>query len=338
MVRTNDLISVIVPIYNSSKHLSECIQSILSQSYNNLEIILIDDGSTDSSLEICNIFAKKDIRIKVYSLKNGGVSAARNYGLTISKGVYISFVDSDDMIDKDMYVSMISAFDENQEIGCAFCNYVNISEDSRIIPAFQNWNVSSSEILTAKELQYGLLSDTIFGAVWNKLFRKDLLGGLAFAKGRLNEDFLFCWDFSKVLSNRKIKVAKISSALYYYRINPVGLSKGSAKILGFLDVLKNSESIMEEVSENAELSYVARNRYYAHLLGFIMQAVPIEKNNKEQMEYYMKINSIPITYLFHKLGIRHKIGYFILRFFPQLWCISSVRVFCTNKGTVPPIL
>ena len=97
------LISVIVPIYNVEKYLTKCIESIINQTYKNLEIILVDDGSPDKSPIICDEYAKKDNRIKVIHKKNGGLSDARNYGMSLATGEYISFIDSDDYIDEEMY-------------------------------------------------------------------------------------------------------------------------------------------------------------------------------------------------------------------------------------------
>ena len=100
------LISIIVPIYNVEKYLSRCINSVLSQTFPDFELLLIDDGSTDKSGYICDGYAQKDSRIKVFHIENGGVSAARNYGLDNARGEWITFVDADDWIDKDMYYKL----------------------------------------------------------------------------------------------------------------------------------------------------------------------------------------------------------------------------------------
>ena len=110
------MISVVVPIYNVSKYLPKCIESILHSTYKNLEVILVDDGSTDECPTICDDYAKKDSRIKVIHKKNGGLSDARNKGLDIATGEYISFIDSDDYIDADLYESVIKEFDENIDV------------------------------------------------------------------------------------------------------------------------------------------------------------------------------------------------------------------------------
>ena len=132
-----DLISVIVPVYKVEQYLDECIQSIVNQTYTNLEIILVDDGSPDNCPQICDEWAKKDSRIRVLHNKNNGVSAARNAGLTIAKGQYIGFVDSDDYIAADMYESLMVGIKQgNKKISCCLVNHVY--EDGVIEP-IGNW-------------------------------------------------------------------------------------------------------------------------------------------------------------------------------------------------------
>lgn len=117
----DSLISVIVPIYNSEKYLDNTIKSIINQTYKNLEIILVDDGSTDKSYEICKKYQKKDNRIKLFHQKNKGVSFARNIGIENSNGEFLTFMDSDDLIDKKMYEKLFNAFDNNLDY--VFCDY-----------------------------------------------------------------------------------------------------------------------------------------------------------------------------------------------------------------------
>ena len=127
------LISIIVPVYKVEKYLQECVTSIQNQTYRNLEIILVDDGSPDKSGKLCNEYAKRDSRIKVIHKVNGGLSSARNAGLKIAKGEYIGFVDSDDYIRKNMYEKLLDACIQNKtEI--AACNYnyiINGNEKKR---------------------------------------------------------------------------------------------------------------------------------------------------------------------------------------------------------------
>ena len=118
----NDLISIIVPVYKAEKYLRRCVDSILAQTYQNIEVLLIDDGSPDNSGEICDEYAEKDSRVRVFHKPNGGVSSARNLGLKEAKGDYIGFVDADDYIDKTMYeVLLCNLIKENSDI--SICSY-----------------------------------------------------------------------------------------------------------------------------------------------------------------------------------------------------------------------
>ena len=155
-----DLISIIIPVYNVEQYLSRCIDSVINQTYKNLEIILIDDGSTDDSGEICDEYALKDNRIKVMHKQNGGVSSARNEGLDISKGNYIGFIDSDDFIEKDMYEFLYDLLTKNNcDISC--CNKF-IFKDNKFIASksFPKGNVLSfNEVLNDSKHDF---------YIWNK--------------------------------------------------------------------------------------------------------------------------------------------------------------------------
>ncbi len=124
-MQDNVLVSVIVPVYNVEKYLEECVNSLTSQTYSNLEILLIDDGSTDGSGNICDSLAKEDARIRVFHLQNGGVSNARNFGIENAKGEYLSFVDSDDWVDLDMYEKMVQKIQLKscEEVDAVFCMF-----------------------------------------------------------------------------------------------------------------------------------------------------------------------------------------------------------------------
>ena len=133
------LISIIVPIYNVEKYLSRCINSVLSQTFPDFELLLIDDGSTDKSGYICDGYAQKDSRIKVFHIENGGVSAARNYGLDNARGEWITFVDADDWIDKDMYYKLYNEaiLSEADIVICDF--YIYYNQKPRLICQMSNF-------------------------------------------------------------------------------------------------------------------------------------------------------------------------------------------------------
>lgn len=181
------LISVIVPVYNMEEYLERCINSILKQTYSNLEILLIDDGSTDASLQICNMMQEEDSRIRVFHKKNGGSSAARNLGLKEAKGEYFAFVDSDDYIEEDMYWQLMEAIlYYNLEI--AQVSRDEISEDGSLRP-----NVCEppevNTVYQSEEFFRELLLHKGDCSFCTKLFHRDLFHDLKFPEGALNEDF-----------------------------------------------------------------------------------------------------------------------------------------------------
>lgn len=183
------LVSVIVAVYNIEEYLPRCVDSILAQTYKNLEIILVDDGSTDRSGSICDAYAGKDGRITVIHKKNGGLSDARNAGLDKASGEYIGFVDGDDWIEEDMYRAMYYACErENAQV--AACRYKQITK-SGIIDASGENSVSLSK---REALEIYICGDErylIYNSVWSKLFAKELIRGMRFPVGKNSEDIMF---------------------------------------------------------------------------------------------------------------------------------------------------
>ncbi|MBE5875471.1 MAG: glycosyltransferase [Lachnospiraceae bacterium] len=184
-----DLISVIVPVYNMEKYLDRCMKSVLEQTYRNLEIILVDDGSTDASPQMCDEYAMKDNRVKVVHKQNGGLSDARNAGLTIATGTYIGYVDSDDWIESDMYECMYSACVENQA-EVAVCRYASVYPDRTVKAGTGNIYVFNKEELVDK-----YISDDdeiiIYNSVWSKLFHRSIVEGELFPVGHNSEDIMY---------------------------------------------------------------------------------------------------------------------------------------------------
>ena len=181
------LISVIVPIFRVEKYLEKCVSSIISQTYSNLEIILVDDGSDDNCPTICDNFQAKDSRIKVIHKTNGGLSQARNYGLRIATGDFIGFVDGDDWIEPCMYEALLSALlDTGADI--AACNYHKESTDSKDIQRIAT--SSERHLYSSEEAMRMILSLTGFirTLVWNKLYRRSLLANVFFTEGKIYED------------------------------------------------------------------------------------------------------------------------------------------------------
>lgn len=185
-----DKISIIVPIYNVEQYVENCIRSIAAQTYRNLEIILVDDGSTDRSGEICDAYAEQDDRIKVFHVENGGQSRARNIGLEHAEGTLIGFVDGDDAVTHRMYEILWRDLQE-QKAGIAECNFTGRKSREP-----DDMEAGSLQILTGREalirqLDRRRVSRFPSTSVWSKLFRREVIGELRFPEGRIHEEYSF---------------------------------------------------------------------------------------------------------------------------------------------------
>ncbi len=204
------LISVIVPVYNVEKWLNKCVDSILAQTYKNIELILVDDGSPDRCGEICDSYAEKDARVKVIHQENARQGAARNSGLDIAKGDYIGFVDSDDYIAPDMYEEMLSKMEEHNA-DMAVCGFYNISP-YRAVAGSTHDGVLVMDNREAMKTYYS--TNLIHCTVWNKLYKRELWEDLRFPEKIFREDE---YIFYKVLTKSK-RTVHIGDAKYYYNI------------------------------------------------------------------------------------------------------------------------
>lgn len=207
-----DLISVIIPIYNVEKYLNQCIQSVVNQTYRNLEIILVDDGSPDNCPAICDAWAAKDSRIKVVHKENGGSGQARNVALDIAEGQYVGFVDSDDYIAPHMYEHLLHFMTENVDI--VECNYKETSDDYMLFDEENNW--IHQEYTACDALSYHI-NDTLFRQIiWNKLYRNQTIDNIRFPVGnRIDDEF---WTY-RVIANAR-KLVHTSCKMYAYRQQP----------------------------------------------------------------------------------------------------------------------
>lgn len=208
------LISVIVPVYNSESSLETCVHSIMNQTYKNLEIIIVDDGSTDHSGAICDKIACSDSRIRVHHQKNAGVATARNNGLAMSRGEYIGFVDSDDWIESEMYQKLIEGKDVSDEI--CLCGIIDhYRTEQREIT-----KCSQKEVMSGEAALRRLLNDRLHSLVlWNKIWKRSLFDGISFPVGRVFEDTSVTWKLFLRASN----VVFIPECYYHYYQNSESL-------------------------------------------------------------------------------------------------------------------
>lgn len=211
---TYPLISIIVPIYKVEPYLRRCLDSIVNQTYTNLEIILVDDGSPDNCPQICDEYAAKDNRIVVIHKENGGLSDARNAGLDICRGEYVSFVDSDDWV-ADIYIEvMLKAIKDNM----ATMAITDFSRTSQTFStSYSHYDISHVEILNHIEATKKLWSEHIsaFTTVWGALYKTNLFKRIQFPKGRIHEDLYV--SFQLLYTSNKTVFIDIPLYFYFYR-------------------------------------------------------------------------------------------------------------------------
>lgn len=214
----SDTISVIIPVYKVEKYLDRCIRSVVDQTYKNLEIIIVDDGSPDRCGIICDEWAKKDKRIKIIHKENGGLSDARNAGLDIASGEYICFVDSDDYIHSEMYQRLYEKTKQyNADI--TICGFYRVSDpDGEIICCERTFG---DGLIDKKDALKYLCRHSSYLAVWNKLYKRSLFHDLRFPKKKLEEDVFVMprlYDKSEI-------ILSVPDSYYYYVMTANSISR-----------------------------------------------------------------------------------------------------------------
>lgn len=219
-IKNKPQISIIVPIYNIQQWLDRCIKSVLNQDFKDFELILVNDGSTDDSAQVCKKYITKDSRIIFLNKKNGGLSDARNYGLKYANGKYIVFIDGDDYVSSD-YLSVLIKSIEYSQAEVAICEYNLVSEDGKIIKSQILNEPDDFSIINGKTLiKYSYKNGGVVNIVaWNKIYRRELFDNVKFAKGRFYEDeYLLVPMFWKI---NKISLVRKSLYNYVQRSNSI---------------------------------------------------------------------------------------------------------------------
>lgn len=207
-------VSVIVPIYNVEAYLENCIKSILSQTFSDFELILVDDGSPDSCGTICDNYALKDSRVKVLHQENGGLSCARNNAIDIAKGEYITFIDSDDFVFPQYLEKLVSAC-ECYLADMAVCGFVRCSSSEMLCDVTCSCCGSSLEVFESDRMKAFFVTDKISTTAWGKIYKRELFASLKYPVGKYNED-VFTTYITVHLSN---KVVVCDYLGYVYRKN-----------------------------------------------------------------------------------------------------------------------
>ena len=262
------LVSIIVPVYNIGEYVGKCLDSVCGQSYENLEILVIDDGSTDESGKICDEFAAKDKRLKVYHKKNGGLSDARNFGTKKARGEFVALIDGDDFVQEEYVSRMVKATKEDTDI--VICGF--------------NDTVPNEMTMSGRESAERLLikQDNLEIVAWNKLYRRELFDKIQYPKGEKHEDSLTTY---KILAAARV-VKYIPGSLYNYVVRE-GSIMNSADLISRLNAReKAAKEAVEYFADDEELKQAAEIAILTAKLAF-MDAAAKGKIDKK----YFKVNS-----------------------------------------------
>lgn len=293
-ISVNEMITVIIPVYNVKDYLDRCMTSVLEQSYKNLEIILVDDGSTDESSVMCDRYQEKDSRIKVIHKRNGGLSSARNAALDIAQGEFIGFVDSDDYIHKDMFKRMIDAAHRNDS-DIVICEHFNEKGDRLFIedPIYDN-----EEKMTSQQALEILVDDVKMRSyAWDKLYKAALFEGIRYPEGRNYEDIATTY----LLFDKAEKLIRIPEYLYYYQIREGSISnhKSGEKWNRNLHDIIDSRSERYKYFTEKGYTHLAQ-KDMAQLLPYIYAYIGTcykfnDYKNVKRMQKYLQENSAQIV-------------------------------------------
>jgi len=312
-------ISVIIPIYNTEKYLSQCIESIQKQTYSNMEIILVNDGSSDTSIDICNQYKKRDKRIILINKQNGGVASARNVGLDYATGDFIGFVDSDDYIAPEMYKKLLeAAIKLNADI--VECGYIDV--DNNKMPQIQH-HLKATILRGNYECSHTyLLHENTTNFSWNKLFGKKIFSELRFPHFAYSEDYVVN---TKAFYECTLKVT-IAGCYYFYRHNEEGACNASFKE-SKLDMLEAGKSVLDFHSARfSDLCPLVMIYILEHIIMIYRQLR--QKSDKkyktyllrEYKFYYSKING---NIFYKKLSRKRKYALFFFHVSPGIYLYLS---------------
>lgn len=272
----NDKISVIIPVYNVEKYLRKGLDSVLAQTYKNMEIILVDDGSTDKSSQICDEYKEKDKRVTVIHKSNGGLSDARNAGTKIASGKYITYIDSDDIIAMD-YIEYLYSLIIKYKCRMSLCTHTVLFEDGRKI----EYGDGTEEVLSSEQcLDRMLYHEVIDTSAWGKLYETKLAKNILYPKGKLFEDIGTTYLF--FINAKKIACGYQSKYFYIQRKNSIVSGKFNPHKLDLLEMTDKMSNEVYEIYPNLE-SGLLRRRVYARF-STLNQMLDIKGYDKERQE------------------------------------------------------
>lgn len=310
----NPLISVIVPVYKVEPYLDRCVQSIVDQTYSNLEIILVDDGSPDNCPAMCDAWAEKDRRVKVIHKKNGGQSDARNTGLAVCVGAYIAFVDSDDWIHPDYFrLLYITAQKYNAQISACDVKFVHEGDSVNYAPS-----TVTSKCYTPEQAVATLIEGTVFRAVvWNKLYQRSIIIDERFPVGKNHEDEFFTYR----ILDKAVRLAYIDAPLYFYFQRPGSIMhmpsiKRLDALEAYLERLNLLKAKYPQLYQEDKASFcVSCISFYSAALRTPVDCMDIYlskiKNYRKKLKFtFSELLSYPLKKQIYIIGSRYFISFF----------------------------
>lgn len=330
------LVSIIIPVYNAEDLLSRCINSIINQSHSRIEIILINDGSTDNSGSICDHYGNLDTRIRVVHLKNKGVANARNKGIELAKGEYIQFVDSDDWLEEDTIEQTLGTLirDKSQMIIFGYFRHFSLEN-------YKECKLNNANVLNKEEIfkQLGfLMNNEMFNSVWNKLYKKNILmeNNVEFNVLYQNgEDFMFNMEYIKFINNMSL----YNKCFYHYNNTQQSLSKSRSikKFKSIKSAYDQYRPDLENISLYSEQSRRLYEQYY--LKNIFIMLVDIYRSRKKVNYDYRQI----LLNMFKDEAIKKSLSiadpdYYYLKLFIYILKSKNIGLFKSYLLTIDLIL
>ena len=313
-----DLISVIIPVYNVEKYLDSCVESVVNQTYKNLEIILVDDGSTDNCPALCDAWANKDARVKVIHKQNGGLSSARNTGLTIASGDYIGFVDSDDYISVYMYEVLLSLINE-KKAEIAQCDYFVYSDFTKKSALYKK-EISSKLVFDSHDAVKSMLTDGIITVICcSKLIKASIAKNVFFEEGVINEDVL--WTYRILTESKTIVTSNEKLYGYFQRDGSIMNSSYTEKRF---DALKANRMRADAVKTDFPDLFPLAERTYAGSCMYHYQWLCRLDDTEEYRSFRKRLHKMfvcaDLKSVFSVTDLKYKIWYVAFEYFPAFTC------------------
>lgn len=310
----NKVVSIIVPVYKVEKYLNRCVGSIVKQTYKNLEIILVDDGSPDNCPKICDEWAKRDNRIRVFHKENGGVSSARNKAIDAATGEYIMFVDSDDYLELNYVEALINAIGENIDLVC--CGYKIVNDKNKVIE-YSTKKYRNKDILHKPEDFFELVLDWLFDVSVNKLFKRDLMGDIRFDTNLpLGEDRAFNLKYFDRIYNNIVLIDSVGYNYVYNSNSAIHKSRENS-----YELLKQGVENRIAYAKNKFDDYKCKN-YYLIVGAFVNAVLSITpKENLETVIKKLKSDDAVKDYLqsFKPTSFKEKLRFWLIKHNEFIW-------------------